>query len=118
MMMTRSRRLSRSAALLTAATFLGAAGAASADQIVYFVNGKAMMVRSVEKGEKFTVLEVEGGGRIGVPTEQIARIEEYQVSPPQAPAQTALVPVPAAVFAPAAMQAPAPGQAAPGAGLA
>jgi hypothetical protein len=108
---TQSRRLVRSAAWLTAAAFLGAGGAVTADQIVYFVNGKAMMVRSVEKGEKFTVLEVEGGGRIGVPTEQIDRIEEYQVSPPQAPAQAALVPAPPAGFAPAPQQ--APGQPAP-----
>ena len=51
-----------------------------ADQIVYFVNGKAMTVKAVEKGERFTTLEMEGGGRIGVPTDQIVRIEEYQVS--------------------------------------
>lgn len=52
---------------------------AFADQVVYFVNGKAMMVKSVEKGPKFSVLEVEGGGKIGIPNEQIDRIEEYQV---------------------------------------
>jgi hypothetical protein len=57
---------------------------AFADQVVYFVNGKAMMVKSVEKGDRITTLEMEGGGRIGVPTEQIARIEEYQVSGPSA----------------------------------
>ncbi len=55
--------------------------AAFADQVVYFVNGKAMMVKSVEKGPKFSVLEVEGGGKIGIPNEQIDRIEEYQVQP-------------------------------------
>lgn len=67
-----------------------------ADQVVYFVNGKAMMVKSIERGPKFSILEVDGGGKIGIPNEQIDRIEEYQVQPagaaiPQAP------PVPAAV---------------------
>lgn len=64
---------------------------AAADQVVYFVNGKAMMVRAVEKGGKFTVLEIEGGGRIGVPTEQILKIEEYVISPPTAFAQPVIV---------------------------
>src|SRR6266850_2195356 len=60
-----------------------------ADQVVYFVNGKAIMVKSVEKGEKFTILEMDGGGRIGVPTDQISKIEDFAVSDPvaaQAPA--------------------------------
>jgi hypothetical protein len=53
-----------------------------ADQVVYFVNGKAIIVKSIEKGEKFSILEMEGGGRIGVPTDQIVRIEEYEISTP------------------------------------
>jgi hypothetical protein len=53
-----------------------------ADQVVYFVNGKAIMVKSVEKGEKFTILEMDGGGRIGVPTDQISKIEDFAVSQP------------------------------------
>ena len=73
-----------------------------ADQVVYFTNGKAIMVKSIEKGEKFTVLEMDGGGRIGVPTDQIARIEEYAVSAPAAP-QAA----PPPVAAPVAAQTPA-----------
>src|SRR6266581_342116 len=77
-----------------------------ADQVVYFVNGKAIMVKSIEKGEKFTVLEMEGGGRIGVPTDQISKIEDFAVTAPQAiPAQSA--PVPAAV-APIVAAGPAP----------
>jgi hypothetical protein len=71
-----------------------------ADQVVYFINGKAIMVKSVEKGEKFTVLEMEGGGRIGVPTDQIARIEDYAISAPPAPQVAA--PAPVVVQAPAA----------------
>src|SRR5207245_10377127 len=70
-----------------------AVSSASADQVVYFVNGKAIMVKSVEKGDKFTVLEMDGGGRMGVPTDQIARIEEYVVSAPSS-AQPALPPAP------------------------
>ena len=70
---------------------------AMADQVVYFVNGKAMTVKSVEKGPKVTVLEVEGGGRIGVPTLQIERIEDLTVSPPPAtmPATAIIQPPPA-----------------------
>lgn len=66
-------------AILIAAALLSPA---SADQIVYFVNGKAITVKSVEKGPKITVLEVEGGGRIGVPSEQIEKIEDLQPASP------------------------------------
>src|SRR3989338_2379434 len=79
--------------LLAAPLALALGAAVHADQVVYFSNGKAIMVKSVEKGEKFTVLEMDGGGRIGVPTEQIARIEEYAISAPSAP-QAAPPPVP------------------------
>jgi hypothetical protein len=88
-----------------------AAGPAAADQVVYFVNGKAMLVRSIERGDRFTILEVEGGGRIGVPTDQIARIEEYKITAP-APSlqpvavQPAVTPPPGA--AAAAVQAGVP----------
>lgn len=90
---------------------------ASADQVVYFVNGKAIMVKSVEKGEKFTILEMDGGGKMGVPTDQIAKIEEYQISAP-APAATAVLqaaPPPALVPTIPSTAAPAPaGGATPG----
>jgi hypothetical protein len=62
---------------------------ALADEIVYFVNGKAMMVKKVEKGPEFTILEIEGGGRIGVPNDHITRIELYQVSAPRPAVSTA-----------------------------
>ena len=80
-----------------------------ADQVVYFINGKAIMVKSVEKGEKFTVLEMDGGGKIGVPTDQIARIEDYVLSAPAAP-QFAAPPAPIQAQAPAAVPAPAAAQ--------
>jgi hypothetical protein len=60
----------------------GAFSLAIADQVVYFTNGKAMMVKKIEEGDGITILEIEGGGRIGVPTAQILRIEEYAVSRP------------------------------------
>ncbi|HXU12459.1 MAG TPA: hypothetical protein VN898_10880, partial [Candidatus Binatia bacterium] len=93
-----------------------------ADQVVYFVNGKAIMVKSVEKGEKFTVLEMDGGGKMGVPTDQIARIEDYVLSapavpeyvPPPAPVQAPVQPV---IQAPVQAPASAPGVA-PGPGAA
>ncbi len=84
---------------------------AFADQVVYFVNGKAIMVKSVEKGDRITTLEMEGGGRIGVPTEQIARIEEYQISAPSAvaapPVAAAAPPAPVVAQPPVAAAAPA-----------
>ena len=97
--------------LLAAPLALALGAPVHADQVVYFSNGKAIMVKSVEKGEKFTVLEMEGGGRIGVPTDQIARIEEYAISAPSAP-QAAPPPAPA----PVAAQAPAPQPAVTGSG--
>lgn len=71
--------------LLVAVVVLVLAGAFSlalADQVVYFSNGKAMMVKKIEQGDVITILEIEGGGRIGVPTAQIVKIEEYAVSRP------------------------------------
>jgi len=77
----------------------------SADQIVYFSNGKAMTVKSVEKGDKFTILEVDGGGRVGVPTDQIIRIEDLEtinpyVAQPPAPQTAAPPPVAPVMVAP------------------
>src|SRR2546428_10319227 len=92
---------------LVATLLLAGVPRSFADQVVYFVNGKAIMVKSVEKGEKFTVLEMEGGGRIGVPTEQISKIEDYVVSQPAA-AQPAPPQVAAAPAPPVPVPAPAP----------
>lgn len=97
------KKLPIAIAILAAAAF---AAPASADQVVYFVNGKAITVKSVEKGPKITVLEVEGGGRIGVPTEQIERIDELQ------PASPAAAPAPQPMAAPATIVTPQPGKAA------
>ncbi len=67
--------------LLSAAVVLcGALTFAVADQVVYFTNGKAIMVKKIEKQGDITILEIDGGGRIGVPTSQIVRIEQYAVS--------------------------------------
>ena len=103
---------------LPLALCLGSLPAAFADQVVYFVNGKAIMVKSVEKGDKFTVLEMDGGGRMGVPTEQIVRIEEYEVSAAGAPV-AAIAPAPAPVEQPVASTAPSgnPGAVIPGTGV-
>ena len=51
--MMRSRRFHAPLFVMLAAC--AAAPSAFADQVVYFVNGKAIMVKSVEKGDKFTV---------------------------------------------------------------
>jgi hypothetical protein len=82
---------------------------AFAEQVVYFVNGKAITVKSVEKGDKLTILEIEGGGRIGVPTQQILRIEDLNLSPPAAVVAPVSVPImPAPTPPPAAAQAAPP----------
>jgi len=99
---------------LAAALLCASLAPSFADQIVYFVNGKAITVKSVEKGEKFTVLEMEGGGRVGVPTDQIARIEDYVVTEPvaapvAAPVAQAAPPSQAAAAPSAAVQAVTPG---------
>jgi len=77
-----------------------------ADQIVYFANGKAIQVKSVESQDKFTILEMEGGGKIGVPTEQIARIEVVTPASP-APAAVPATVVQAPVVAAPVVAAPA-----------
>ena len=94
--------------LLAAPLALALGAPVHADQVVYFSNGKAIMVKSVEKGEKFTVLEMDGGGRIGVPTDQIVRIEEYAISAPSAPPAAPPPAAPPPAPAPVAAQVPAP----------
>jgi hypothetical protein len=76
----RSRHGLTLAVLFAATVVFAGAPAALADQIVYFQNGKAITVKSVEKGDKLTILEMDGGGKIGVPTAQIVRIEDYLVT--------------------------------------
>ena len=69
--------------LIVALALCGAITLSLADQVVYFSNGKGMMVKKViDEGDGITILELEGGGRIGVPTAQIVKIEEYAVSKP------------------------------------
>ena len=87
--------------ILVVAVSIVALAPCLADQVVYFLNGKAIVVKSIEKGPKFTVLEIEGGGRMGVPTDQISRIEEYVVAQPAAPVVAPLVAIAPAVTPPA-----------------
>ncbi len=102
--MTRTKK--PSSLLLATAIFIGASDASMlfADQVVYFVNGKAMTVKKVEKGDRVTILEIEGGGRIGVPTLQIDRIDELEVSQSQ---PAVAIPAPTAVLTPAVVPAAA-----------
>ena len=90
--------LRASSLILAAACMLLGPVPARADQVVYFLNGKAITVKKVEKGDKVTILEIEGGGRIGIPTVQIDRIEELSLSPTVMPAPqtqvTAILPAP------------------------
>ena len=84
--LTRSRFLPRARSLagFAACLMLILPMPALADEIVYFTNGKAMTVKKIEKGDRFTILEIEGGGRIGVPNDRIARIETLVISRPSA----------------------------------
>jgi hypothetical protein len=84
---TPGRRFAKSLMIMAIGALFAAP--ALADEIVYFVNGKAMMVQKVEKGPEFTILEIQGGGRIGVPNAHITRIEPYQVSAPRPAGSTA-----------------------------
>ena len=102
----RLSRTLRSGALATLALAVSAAALpVLADQVVYFVNGKAMTVTKIEKGDRLTILEIEGGGRIGVPTIQIDRIENLQPASP--PVSTVAVPAPPAPLPAAAAPAAA-----------
>ena len=77
-----TRNLHTPIIVATVLLLAGAFSLAIADQVVYFSNGKAIMVKKIEVRDSITILEIEGGGRIGVPTAQIVRIEEYAVSKP------------------------------------
>ena len=94
----RPMSLRASSLILAAGCLLLGPVPARADQVVYFLNGKAITVTKVEKGDKVTILEIEGGGRIGIPTVQIDRIEELSLSPTQLPPPstqvTAILPPP------------------------
>jgi hypothetical protein len=93
-------KLPKIAFLFSLAALLVATIPARADQVVYFVNGKAMTVKNVERGDRVTVLEIEGGGRIGVPSVQIDRIEDLQLSAPAAATAAIVAPPPAPAPAP------------------
>ena len=81
---SRSRNLprARNLAAFAAGLMLTLPVHALADEIVYFTNGKAMTVKKIEKGDRFTIFEIEGGGRIGVPNDRIAKIETLKISRP------------------------------------
>ena len=117
--MTMPRRtnsvLRASSLILAVAAFAASGVAARADQIVYFTNGKAITVKKVEKGDRLTILEIEGGGRIGIPTVQIDRIEEHVLSA-AAPAVTIPAILPAPQPAPTT-NTPPPAPAAPSAAM-
>ena len=90
----RCPRSLRASSLFLAGCLCAASTLARADQVVYFLNGKAITVTKVEKGDKITILEIEGGGRIGIPTVQIDRIEDLALSPAAPPPTqvTAIIP--------------------------
>ena len=97
MSMRHSSNTIRISTLFSALIAVAASGvAARADQVVYFTNGKAITVKKVEKGDRLTILEIEGGGRIGIPTVQIEKIEELALTAMAAPpvAIPAILPAP------------------------
>jgi hypothetical protein len=94
MSLRRCPRSLRASSLILAGCLCAASTLARADQVVYFLNGKAITVTKVEKGDKITILEIEGGGRIGIPTMQIDRIEDLALTPAVPPPTqvTAIIP--------------------------
>ena len=105
-MMHRFRHTVSAPLVLTVVAGLAFSMPAIADQVVYFVNGKAITVKKVERGDRLTILEIEGGGRIGVPTDQIDRVEELQISAPSAAVATPPVTAPVVTATPGTAQAP------------
>jgi hypothetical protein len=55
---------------------------AFAEQVVYFEDGRALVVESMEQEDQFVILKLEGGSSISVPHTRIASIEDHVVSAP------------------------------------
>jgi hypothetical protein len=46
-----------------------------AEQVVYFEDGRTLVIESMELDDQFMILEMEGGSRISVPQDRIASVE-------------------------------------------
>ena len=70
--------------VFTSALALGLAANAGAAQLVTFTRGHSIVVQAAEKRGNWYYFTLEGGGEMGVPVKQVARMEEYDL--PLAPA--------------------------------
>src|SRR5512145_2100188 len=102
-------------AVFTSALALGLAADAGAAQLVTFTRGHSIVVQAAEKRGNWYYFTLEGGGEMGVPVKQVARMEEYDLplapaapqapGSPESPRVTAVPnPPPSAPAAPAAME--------------
>jgi len=89
---------------------LGLAANAAAEQLVTFTRGHSIVVLSSEKRGNWYYFALEGGGEMGVPVNQVARMEEYEPPPNALPAGQAAAQEPPRVTA-----TPTPPSAAPSA---
>ena len=91
-------------AVFTSALALGLAANAGAAQLVTFTRGHSIVVQAAEKRGNWFYFTLEGGGEMGVPVKQVARMEEYDLplasAAPQAPGSPEPQRVPAAPNAP------------------
>jgi hypothetical protein len=80
-------------AFFTSALALGLAAEAGAAQLVTFTRGHSIVVQAAEKRGNWYYLTLEGGGEMGVPVKQVAKMEEYDLpiapAAPEAAAQPA-----------------------------
>lgn len=97
-------------AVFTSVLALGLAADAGAAQLVTFTRGHSIVVQAAEKRGNWYYFTLEGGGEMGVPVKQVARMEEYDLPLAAAAPQTPGSPEPARVTA-----APNPPPAAPSA---
>jgi soluble lytic murein transglycosylase-like protein len=53
-----------------------------AEQVVYFEDGRTLVIESMELDDQFMILEMEGGSRISVPQDRIASVETLVATAP------------------------------------
>lgn len=66
--------------VLLALLAVSACGAAQAAQVVYFADGRTMIVERVERQDEMVVLFLEGGGSIAVPVHRVTNWSELSVA--------------------------------------
>ena len=81
-------------AVFASAFALGLAADAGAAQLVTFTRGHSIVVQTAEKRGNWYYFTLDGGGEMGVPVKQVARMEEYELPPASSAPQGADAPAP------------------------